>query len=188
MTKNQLYKYLNHVNSSRESRTKYANMVLNDISVLPKLIDVLFMVDDSISCKASWVLEFVCDKKREVFIPFLDKFTSNIHTIHLDSAIRPVAKICEFLAKDYYLEEDNGIKKALKPIYQERIIEACFDWMITKQKVAVKAYAMNTLFLLGKDFNWVHPELILILEREFQSSSAAFKARARHILKKIKAA
>jgi hypothetical protein len=186
MTINQLYKYLNHVNSSRESRTKYANMVLNDLNLIPKLIDILFMVDDAVSCKAAWVLEFVCDIKRDAIIPFLDKFTRNIHTIHLDSAVRPVAKICEFLAKDYYLEQDNSIKKALTPIYQERIIETCFDWMITDQKVAVKAYAMNTLFLLGKDFNWVHTELILILERDFHSSSAAFKARAGHIFKKIK--
>lgn len=187
MTKNELHKYLNHVNSSRESRIKYANMVLNNISVLPKLIDILFMADDAVSCKAAWVLEFVCDRKRDAIVPFLDTYTSNIHIIHLDSAVRPVAKICEFLVKDYYLEEDNSIKKALKPIYQERIIETCFDWMITDQRVAVKAYAMNTLFLLGKGFDWVHPELILILERDFNSSSAAFKARARHILKKIKA-
>ena len=57
--------------------------------------------------------------------------------------------------------------------------------MINDEKIAPKAYSMNTLFLLGKDYDWVHPELALILERDFQMQSSGFKARARHILKKI---
>jgi hypothetical protein len=58
--------------------------------------------------------------------------------------------------------------------------------MINDEKIAPKAYAMNTLFLLGTDYDWIHPELALILERDFQMQSSGFKARARHILKKIK--
>ena len=46
---------------------------------------------------------------------------------------------------------------------------------------------MTTLYLFGKEFDWIHPELAIILERDFYNESAAFKARARHILKKIKA-
>ena len=58
--------------------------------------------------------------------------------------------------------------------------------MITDQKIAPKAYSMNSLFLLGKEFDWIHPELALILERDLHMQSSGFKARARHILKKIK--
>ena len=58
--------------------------------------------------------------------------------------------------------------------------------MINDEKVAPKAYSMISLYLLGTEFDWVHPELITILERDFHTQSAAFKARARHILKKIK--
>ena len=58
--------------------------------------------------------------------------------------------------------------------------------MINDVKVAPKAYSMNALYLFGQDYDWIYPELILILERYFQTQSAAFKARARHILKKIK--
>ncbi len=186
MTTNQLYKELTYVNSSRKNRLKYAHMVMNDLSLLPKLLDVLFMVDDKVSCRAAWVLEFVCGENLEVIIPFLDTFTNNIHKVTMDSAVRPVAKVCENLAKAYYSKTNNNIKTALQPKHKENIIEACFDWMISKQKVAVKAYSMNTLYLLGKDYSWIHPELKLILERDFNSNSAGFKARARHILKKIK--
>jgi len=42
------------------------------------------------------------------------------------------------------------------------------------------------LFLLGKEFKWVHPELKIILDKDFHHQQPAFKARARHILKDLK--
>lgn len=185
MTSEQLYKELNYVNHSREKRLFYANMVINNPDLIGKLLDILFMVDDKISPRAAWVLEFMCSKDVETIIPYLERFTKNMHKVHLDPAVRPVAKICEILAKHYYSKEDNGIKTALTKPQQERIIETCFDYMINDEKVAPKAYGMVALFLFGKDFDWIHPELKTILERDFQVQSAAFKARARQILKKM---
>ena len=92
----------------------------------------------------------------------------------------------EFLAKAYYSKTENEIQKNLNTGHKERIIEVCFDYMINDEKIAPKAYSMNTLWLFGRDYYWIHPELALILERDFQMQSSGFKARARHILKKIK--
>lgn len=185
MTSEQLHNELNYVNHSREKRLKYAKLVINNPELYPKLIDILFMVDNKISCRAAWVLEFACGKNLEAIVPYLDRFTLNMGKVHLDSAVRPVAKICEYLITAYYSKPDTEIKKALIPMYKERIVEACFDWMINDEKIAPKAYAMNTLYLLGKDYEWIHPELKMILERDFQMQSSGFKARARHILSKI---
>lgn len=186
MTTEQLYDELNYVNHSREKRLYYANLVINNPDLIPKLLDILFMVDDKVSCRAAWVFEFMCSENLETSIPYLDTFTEHIHKVHLDSAVRPVAKVCEYLIKAYYSKTNNQFKTALKPIHKERIIEACFDYMINDEKIAPKAYAMNTLYLLGQDYDWIHPELVLILERDYQMQSSGFKARARHILKKIK--
>lgn len=185
MTTAELYEELNYVNHSREKRLYYANLVIKNPELIPKLLDILFRVNDKISPRATWVIEFMCSKNLNTIIPHLDEFTEKIHTIHLDSAVRPVAKICELLAIAYTAKEENKIKKALNAKHKERIIETCFDYMINDEKVAPKAYAMNTLFLFGKEYDWIHPELVLILKRDFQLQSAAFKARARHILKKI---
>ena len=186
MTTEQLYEELNYVNHSREKRLHYASLVIGSPNLLPKLLEILFMVDDKISCRAAWVFEFMCGENLEASIPYLDYFTENIKKVHLDSAVRPVAKVCEYLITAYYSKTNNKIKTALKPIHKERIIESCFDYMINDEKIAPKAYAMNTLFLLGQDYDWIHPELVLILERDYQMQSSGFKARARHILKKIK--
>ncbi|BAO76845.1 hypothetical protein [Winogradskyella sp. PG-2] len=186
MTKTELYKELGNVNHSSEKRLFYANMVIDNPKLIHPLLEILFEVDDKVSCRAAWVFEFMCSNTLEAIIPYLDTFTENMSKVHLDPAVRPVAKICELLTKVYYGKEASKIKQALTPVHKEHMIEACFDWMINDEKIAPKAYSMNSLYLLGTEYDWIHPELAIILERDFQMQSSGFKARARHILKKIK--
>jgi hypothetical protein len=186
MSLNEFYNELKDVEVLRESRLKYANIVLNDMSLFPKLIDIMFRVDDKVSYRAAWVFEFVCENYIYAIVPYLDTFCNNIKNVHLDSAVRPLAKVCYFIAQEYDSKQPNTLKKMLKPKHREQIIEACFDWLISKQKIAAKAYAMDTLFLLGKNYPWVHPQLTHILEKDSPTQSAGYKVRARRILKKLK--
>jgi len=185
MTIEEFYEELSYVNASRENRLKYANMVLKDMSLFPKLIDIMFRVDDKVSSRAAWVFEFVCAEYIYAIIPYLNTFTSNLKKVHLDSAVRPISKVCGFIASTYYSKDPNTLKKALKTQHIERIIEACFDWIINNEKIAPKAYAMDTLFLFGKDYDWIRPELAQILQQDFPTQSAGYKVRAKRILKKI---
>jgi len=186
LTTEQLYEELKYVNHSRENRLKYAHMVIDSPDLIPKILDILFKVDDKRSPRAAWLLEFVARDNLEYLIPHLDRIIMEMHKVHLDSAVRPMAKICECLIEAYYTKFDNPVKHSLTAIHKEHIIECCFDWMINDEKIAPKAYSMNSLFLLGQDYDWIHPELVLILERDYQIQSSGFKARAKHILKKIK--
>ena len=186
MTKAELHEELNYVNHSRDMRLKYANLVIDNPELIAPLLDILFDVDDKISCRAAWVFEFMCGENLEAIIPHLDTFTNNISKVHLDPAVRPIAKICEYLTKAHYSKSENLIKKELSETHKGRIVEACFDWMINDEKIAPKAYSMNSLYLLGTEYDWIHPELAIILERDYEMQSSGFKARAKHILKKIK--
>ena len=186
MTEKEFRNALKNLNSSRESRLKQAQIVKNDMSLFPYLIAMIFKVDDKISYHAAWVLEFVCADNIDVIIPHLDTFTENIHRFHFDSAIRPISKICVFMANAYISKEDNELKKFLLPKYRERIVETCFDWLINKHKVAPKVFAMETLFILGHESSWIHNDLKQILEQDFTKQSAAFKSRAKHILIRLK--
>jgi len=186
LTKAQLYKELNYVNHSREMRLKYANLVIDNPELITPLLDILFEVNDKISCRAAWVLEFMCGENLNAITPHLHTFTANIGKVHLDSAVRPVAKICEYLTTAHYSKTENLIKTQLSQIHKENIVAACFDWMINDEKIAPKAYSMNSLYLLGTEYDWIHPELAIILERDYEMQSSGFKARAKHILKKIK--
>ena len=186
MTFKEFYDTLTNVDASRSSRLKCAGLILSDLSIMSHLIKILFMTNDKISCKAAWVLEYVCTENKYAIVPFLNEFTNNLNKVHFDSAKRPLAKVCEGLSTSTYSGQPNPMNKMLLPKHKKRIIEACFDWMINDEKVAVKAYAMGALYCFGQEYEWIHPELVQILEQDYPNQSAGFKARARHILKKIK--
>ena len=62
---------------------------------------------------------------------------------------------------------------------QEQIIACCFDWMIGQEKNAVQAYSMQTLFLLGRNYDWVRPELAQILQDKMGNASCGYRSRAK---------
>lgn len=185
MTKDQLIAELNFIDRSRFKRDAFASYFFTNKSELPILMKVVFDIDSEYSIKATWVLECLCTQDLHCLIPYLEEMSKKVRAVHFDSAKRPFAKIIEMLAMAYYTKGDSIIKNQLKPILKKRFIEFCFDCMIHQEKVAVKVFCMNSLYLFGREFSWIHPELKIILEQDFTKQSAAFKARARHLLKKL---
>lgn len=186
MLKNQLYKQLDSVSALRTSRQYFANIVSTNPKMIAPLVEIIFENDKKISPRAAWVLEFVFKDDYSIIFSHLDYFTSNVSKLKLDSSIRPCAKIIEILIDLYYIDKNTEVLKCLSESFKSRIIEACFDWMITEQKVAVKAYSMNALYQLGTEYNWIHPELKTIMQRDYVSQSAGYKVRSKDILAKIK--
>lgn len=186
MTQGELYTHLSYVNHSREKRAYYAQLVLDNPGLFPHALEILFMIDDERSNRAGWLCEFVCKQDLTILYPYLDLFTEKMNTVYQDSALRPVAKITEYLILSYYKKQDPLTRKALTHTHKKRMVENGFDWMITDQKVAVKAYTMTSLFWLGTEIDWVHPELHRIMEDGYASGSAAYKARCRHMFEAIR--
>ncbi len=181
-----LEEVLNNVNHSREKRNNFANLILDNPEILPDLLNVCNKVENEISCRASWGLEFLCKNNLETILPYLDELLVIASKVYQHSGVRPIAKIFEYLILAYYKEKSVSVRKFLTTTHREKITEICFDWLITDQKVAPKAYSMTSLYLLGTEFDWVHPELKITLENNYSSGSAAYKARSRMVLKKIK--
>tara|TARA_R110002126_G_scaffold112105_1_gene250195 strand:- start:54954 stop:55541 length:588 start_codon:yes stop_codon:yes gene_type:complete len=173
-------------NAKKENRQRVAKIVLENEHLLKELVTTIFKVDDTISIKAAWVLEWICTHHHINWIlPHLQEFTTKISTLTFDSAIRPCAKICEHLAKAYYAKHKNEVQEKLKSNHMDIMIETGFDWLITPQKIAVKAYTMNTLYALGLERDWIHPELKHLIETKIIHESKGTKARGKHILQLI---
>ena len=123
-------------------------------------------------------------------IPHIDYFTQNIHSLKHESAVRPTAKICKWIAEAYVKKHKTTFVTHIKPIHIERIVETGFDWMITETKVATKAYSMDTLYYFGclniENFEWIHQELKNIVLQNSSKESSAYKAHARQILHSLK--
>lgn len=185
MIKKELLKKLDYIDHTREKRGMMAEMALNRPQMLPLLLEVAFEKNKHISDKAIWVAEYTVKQEVSLLLPYLALFTKNLHLVKREQGIRPLAKMCELLLLDYYSKKETASKKFMKTTYLEQIASACFDWLIGPHNVAPKAHSMTCLYLLGKDFDWIHPELKMILEQNYASGSAAYKARARMVLAKL---
>lgn len=185
MNKEQLYQALDYVNHSREKRKEMAQLVSDNSNLVLPLLEIAFDDKDAISSKACWVIEFTTKESLSSIFPYLDLFTSNIELLKRDSSVRPMAKVCEYLITSYFQKTKTDAQDQLKKEHLEKIASACFDWLIGNHKVAAQAYSMTCLLLLGRKFDWIHPELKMVLEQNYNTGSAAYKARARMTLAKI---
>ena len=187
MSKIWIESILNDVkNGMRTNRNKAANIVWDSPEIFNDLIEMVFETDNKFSIKAAWVMEWICTHKSlDVIVPHLNFFTQNIGKVHFDSALRPCAKICEHLSFQYTSEKRNLIKESLTKQQIDQIIETGFDWLITPQKIAVRAYTMTTLYNFGLNKDWVHPELTHLIQTKIIHESKGCKARGKHILSLI---
>jgi hypothetical protein len=179
----ELQKNLDSLKAYRETRLELAQAVLENPNLLDELIATCFTISDKNSHKACWVLEFVSYEKPEWLQPYLEFLCTNLKNLRDESAIRPIAKIIQLLVVAHYKKSENTI--LLSEPQLQNIIETNLDWLITDTKVAAKAYAIRTLYLLGQHYDWIHPELHHILTKDYANHTAAYKAVAREVLKKI---
>jgi hypothetical protein len=118
----------------------------------------------------------ILEKDLHLLFSYLDLFCETLHLYKNKSALRSISKICMFLSLHASLNEK-----------QERLlIESSYDWLIDPDgKVATKAYAIRTLYQMGKKNKEIHANLARILRDDYTKFSSAYKAVAREIMKKI---
>lgn len=184
MNKTELQSILFNIESPlRIHRKKAVNIVLEHPELVKDLIKTSFNVDAKESIKACWVLEWICTHNSlDIILPYLDFFTKNISKVHFVGTTRACAKICEHLAIAYTNKKENLTKEALTQKHINRIVETGFDWLITEQKIAVKAYTMQTLYLFGLNIDWIHSELAHIIRTKVIHQSKGCEARGKKIL------
>jgi hypothetical protein len=175
-------KKLDSVTGHKANRLKYADEVLQNPELFPELLRLCFLASNKNAAKSCWILELVCYEKLEGLQEHLDFFCSNVKNISDQSAIRALSKICLLLSISHFKKKEM----LLTENQLQQITETCFDWLMTDTKVASKCYSIRALHLLGNHFDWIHPELKVVLDKDYTSHSAAYKAVGREILKKIK--
>src|SRR5690606_36233903 len=153
-----------------------------DESLIKKTLEIAKAGNAQLAPKAARAIEILALKELIVIFPHLDEVIEIAKDAKFDGVIRPLAKIFEVVIIAHH---KHTLEFPLSEVQKEKITNICFDWMITDQKIASQAHAMQTLYLLGKEFAWIHPELKEILERNFFHGSAGYKARARKIINKI---
>ncbi|MES2240945.1 MAG: hypothetical protein V4497_11875 [Bacteroidota bacterium] len=181
---NELAAIIAQTTGAKNSRQAAADFVIAHPELLDSFMAICFEIENPDHYKACWAMELIALEKLDYLQEYLALICSKSKTLTNESAIRPLSKTIFLLLEAHY----KSSKEDFLFIEEQRqeLIEVNFDWLITNTKVASKVYAMRSLQLLGKEYNWIHPELQTILTKDFSNHTAAYKAVSKDILKKIK--
>lgn len=153
--------------------------------LLPELIQLCHHTSN-VSHQACWCLEQSVLKDLDCIYPHLNEL-SKLYTMPINhSGMRSLCKIATILCKHYYSKPQHPIKKLLSTTYKERIIDGCFNQLISSKKAANLAFSTIALYDLGKEHAWIYEQLIPLLEQKLdQNYPIAFKNTALKTLKKL---
>ena len=141
--------------------------------------------EEQAAFQAAWILDGVLRKNDELLIPLWDRFTAQLAHTTNPSVLRSFAKICELVCMARWKSHSPAWKKTITEDHCELLTQSLFDWLIGPQKVAVKVFAMTSLYYLGEAVPWINHELTAVIESQLPGSSAGFKNRGQKTLKAL---
>ncbi len=188
MVPKDLEEKLMEVDSSRMKREEVVSWILrNKPHYVREMLQWSFNEESELLVKSSWILEAICKRRPEAFFKYMYLFFEHLPNIKNDSALRSCANICKMLCYNHFMLKYTYFRDILREDQRDLLTAVCFDWLITDQKVACQAPAMDCLYYLGwdKKKSWIYPDLIGILTKDAPNKSAGYQARARKVLKRI---
>jgi hypothetical protein len=159
---------------SRSNTDTIAKAIGNDPVELKKIIDIIYKGKAPLPHRAAWLLMIVNNKHPELLDPYIPLFINTIKKFKIDGIKRNMIGVVT----------THKIPKKL----QGKLIDLCFDLMLSADEtVVVKVHAMQCIGNIAQE----HPELVnelkAAIEDQLPKTSAAFHARARMVLKELKA-
>ncbi len=132
----------------------------------------LFLNDEAlVTQRAAWPLSYAVITHPKLISKHFGKLLKNLDKPNLHDAVK---------RNTIRLLQDITIPEK----YQGDIMNRCFDYIISHtEKPAIKAFSLTVLHNLTKQFPEIKQELKTIIEDRWDIESAAFKSRARKILK-----
>ncbi|MBS9463855.1 hypothetical protein KIM67_15650 [Flagellimonas sp. 389] len=186
MTEKQLHIVLNSGRLSKQQIIEIVEkLVMQPELTYPLLLEVLEQ-DKKDSFNASWVFDHLMRKKLEFLLPHYETFINGLAELKSESIIRPMAHVCELSMEKYFKKKGSRFREHISDELLERIMTINFDWLIGDYKVATKAFAMSSLFYLGTNYDWIHPELKIILEQNIHGATPGYRSKASKILAALK--
>ncbi len=171
------------LNAKRIYRNQGAEEILRQPELIPFLIEYLYSNNKDQSIKSAWVLELVCLFEIRLLLPYLLDFTSRLNVLDQESAIRPISKICALICQ--HCNSHPCEPSVDQTTWKNNIIEASFEWLTGQHKIAAQVFAMESLFLLGQNSDWIMDELYSVIDKDYPCKSTGYQSRARKIMDKI---
>ena len=152
---------------------KIVNWVGDDQKRFDELFELFLNDEYRVVQRAGWPLSYCVMAHPEFIQKKFGKLLKNLQKPGLHDAVK---------RNTVRLLQDISIPEK----FQGDVMNICFDYIMSPtEKPAVKAFSLTVLENLSKIYPEIKQELKTVIEDRWDYESAAFKFRARKILKKI---
>jgi hypothetical protein len=164
----------------RKSIDKLADLICSQQFTLIDLLEFTCYTDNNIAFRACWLLETLILKHADKYTGHYSLMIAYGGRIKCHSCQRHYAKVYRHITDKKVIK---NIQFELQDTDLEPVIEQCFDWLIDpKVKVAVKAFASQTLYNLADRRPWIAEELQHQLKTLMINGSPGIQSVGRRLL------
>jgi len=160
-------------NSLRITMDIAAEAVGNNPEYFKKVLNISLEEKPSVNWRASRVIALCIDKHPNLFIPYVNKIAQLFPNFNNDGLKRSYAYVLSKYVK--YLNEDS----------QADLIDVCFDYMLSDEKIAVKYNCMKLLFELTKIIPELKGELAASIDYNIQQDVFRMNGEIKRVYKAI---
>lgn len=135
----------------------------------------LFLNDEyRVSQRASWPVSYCVEAHPEFMQHHLEELLQNLERPNLHDAIK---------RNTIRLLQEIPIQEK----YHGQVMNICFTYVENPaEAVAIKAFSLTVLGKLAKQYPEIIPEITLLMEDQLPHQTAAFKSRAKRLMKQFK--
>lgn len=120
--------------------------------------------------RAAWPIGIIGQTHSHLLKKHLPVFVSLLRKPGLHNAVRRnITRLLQYVSIPEELKGD--------------VMDACFSFICdVQEKAAVKAFSLTILEQLAKEYPEIMPEIVTVIEEQWDYETAAFHSRARKIL------
>lgn len=151
------------------------------------LISQACFSDTTKAFHAAWVLENILTQNPLALDYYTIKLIELLPDIKSESVKRHFTKlISQGISRVVRKKASKIYERNLWATNLEPLEELCFKWFVEEEaKPAVKAHALEILFLLSTREKWIANELPQIIENQIKHGLPSLKAKGKSVLKRL---
>lgn len=159
---------------SKSNCTRIVKWIGSDQRRFDELFDLFLNGEPVVKQRAAWPLSNAVTAHPNLIRKHIGKLLQHLRQTGLHDAVK---------RNTVRILQDIPIPER----YEGEVMNLCFDHISSPlEKPAVKAFSLSILHNLSKKYPEIRQELKTIIESRWDDETAAFKSRARKILKELK--
>jgi hypothetical protein len=158
---------------SKTQTARIVKYVGSDKKKFAELMKLFLKGEYRVTQRAGWPLSYCVEKHPELIQPYFKQVLDYLEKPGIHEAIpRNIVRLLQHVE--------------IPKRYHGRVMNTCFNFISDHHTpVAIKAFSLTVLENLAGSYPEIKPELKLVIEERWQHETAAFRSRARKILKKL---